>query len=125
VSGTEQTCSRWLTITAHLWLLSVTESSVTLPPHPVSNVSDQHPISPLERPRCARCQTRMMLERTSPGPIGFEHRVFECPKCNHVETRVIASDPFNSKAAGWLSGELGRAVTHDVKDGKLVPKSAK
>jgi hypothetical protein len=50
----------------------------------------------------------MMLERASPGPIGFEHWLFECPKCDHVETRVMASDPFKSKAAGWLAGELGR-----------------
>jgi hypothetical protein len=58
------------------------------------------------RPRCLHCQTRMMLERVSPGPIGFEHRLFECPKCYHVEISVIASDPFKSKAAGWLAGEL-------------------
>jgi len=48
----------------------------------------------------------MMLERVSAGPIGFEHRLFECPRCNQVEMRVFASDPFNSKAAGWLAGEL-------------------
>jgi hypothetical protein len=48
----------------------------------------------------------MMLERVSPGPIGFEHRLFECPKCYQVEISVIASDPFKSKAAGWLDGEL-------------------
>jgi hypothetical protein len=44
-----------------------------------------------------------MLERVSPGPIGFEHRLFECPKCDHVEISVIASDPFESSAASWLS----------------------
>jgi hypothetical protein len=66
--------------------------------------------SAIERLRCSRCQTRMMLERVSPGPIGFEHRLFECPKCDHVEINVIASDPFTSKAAGWLAGEL-RAPT--------------
>jgi hypothetical protein len=48
----------------------------------------------------------MMLERVSSGPIGFEQRLFECPKCDHVEINVIASDPFNSKATGWLAGEL-------------------
>jgi hypothetical protein len=48
----------------------------------------------------------MMLERVSSGPIGFEHRLFECPKCEHVEISVIASDPFKSSAAGWLGGEL-------------------
>jgi hypothetical protein len=48
----------------------------------------------------------MMLERVSSGPIGFEQRLFECPKGDHVEINVIASDPFNSKATGWLAGEL-------------------
>jgi hypothetical protein len=61
---------------------------------------------PFERPRCSRCQTRMMLERVLPGPVGFEHRLFECPKCDHVEISIIASDPMKSKAAGWLAGEL-------------------
>jgi hypothetical protein len=48
----------------------------------------------------------MILERVSTGPIGFEHRLFECPKCDGVEINVIASDPLKSKAAGWLVGEL-------------------
>jgi transcription elongation factor Elf1 len=49
----------------------------------------------------------MMLERISPGPTGFERRLFECPRCDHVEISVIASDPFKSKTAGWIAGELG------------------
>jgi hypothetical protein len=48
----------------------------------------------------------MMLERVYSGPIAFEQRLFECPKCDHVEISVIASDPIKSKAAGWLAGEL-------------------
>jgi len=48
----------------------------------------------------------MMLERVTSGPIGFEHRLFECPKCDHVEISVMASDPLQSKAAGWLDVEL-------------------
>jgi hypothetical protein len=48
----------------------------------------------------------MMLARVSSGPIGFEHRLFQCPKCDHAEISVIAADPFKSMAAGWLTGEL-------------------
>jgi Zn finger protein HypA/HybF involved in hydrogenase expression len=68
--------------------------------------STQDFLTAVERPRCSRCQTRMMLERVSQGPIGFEHRLFECPKCDQVEISVIASDPFKSKAVGCLGGEL-------------------
>jgi len=48
-----------------------------------------------------------MLERVSTGPIGFEQRIFECPKCDHIEINVILSDPFtSSNTVGWLAGEL-------------------
>jgi hypothetical protein len=66
------------------------------------NGSQPFPIA-IERPRCLHCQTPMMLERVSAGLIGFEQRLFECPKCDHVEITVIASDPFKSTAVGWLS----------------------
>jgi Zn finger protein HypA/HybF involved in hydrogenase expression len=80
-----------------------------LPPNDGSIVpSSQQLLTTIERPRCSCCQARMMLERVSAGPIGFEHWLFECPKCDHVEARVIATDPFESKTAGWLAGELGR-----------------
>jgi hypothetical protein len=46
------------------------------------------------------------MERVSMGAIGFEQRLFEFPRCDHVEISVIASDPFKSNAAGWLAGEL-------------------
>lgn len=79
-----------------------------------------------ERPRCSHCQRRMIIESASPGPVGFEHRLFECPKCKQTKTIVAASDPFKSKAAGWLSGELGSgpAVSHEIKNGRLIPKPA-
>jgi hypothetical protein len=69
-------------------------------------ISSQQFLTAIERPRCSLCQTRMMLERVSPGPVGFEHRLFECPKCDQVELRFIASDPLKSDAVGWLAGEL-------------------
>jgi hypothetical protein len=62
-------------------------------------------LTDIERPRFSRCEMRMMLERVSAGPIGFQH-LFECPRCDQVEIRVIASDPLKSNAVGWLAGEL-------------------
>jgi ribosomal protein S27AE len=60
----------------------------------------------IERPHCSRCTSRMMLARISPGPMGFEHRRFECPKCHFVQNEVVASDPMKSFSVGWLAGEL-------------------
>src|ERR1700730_8431848 len=83
---------------------SVTESrSLSRPTQGSIVPSSPQLLTAVERLRCSRCQTRMMLERVSPGPIGFEHRLFECPKCDHVEISVIASVPFESRAASWLS----------------------
>jgi hypothetical protein len=64
------------------------------------------PLLAIERLRCPKCQTRMMLARISPGPTGFELRTFDCSKCDHVEQIVIASDPMKSEAVGWFVGEL-------------------
>jgi len=79
-----------------------------LPPNTGEAVpSSPQSLTATERICCSHCQSPMLLERISPGPIGFEQRLFECPKCNHVEISVIASDPFKSNAAGWLAGEPG------------------
>jgi hypothetical protein len=82
-------------------------------------------LSPIGRPRCPKCQMRMMTADISPGPEGFEHRTFECVKCDHTEKKILACDPLRSNAIGWLSGELGRdAVTHEVHNGQMIPKPA-
>jgi hypothetical protein len=88
-------------------------------------MSDQHFLTTFDSPRCDRCQARMMLERVSPGPIGFEHRLFECPKCDHVVNVIVASDPFEPEAAGWRPSESGpNPITHSIQDGKLIPRPA-
>jgi hypothetical protein len=61
---------------------------------------------PISRPRCPRCQLRMLAVGVSTGPEGFEHRLFECPKCKHAEEKILASDPLRSSAAGWLNSDL-------------------
>ena len=56
----------------------------------------------IERPRCPKCQDRMMLARIEPGPAGSDLRTFECPKCEHV-LRTMVEDPMKSDALGWLA----------------------
>jgi hypothetical protein len=64
------------------------------------------PLLAIQRLRCPKCQTRMMLSRISPGPTGFELRTFDCSNCEHVEKIAITSDPMKSGDVGWLVGEL-------------------
>jgi hypothetical protein len=60
---------------------------------------------PTERPRCPKCQGRMMLARIGPGPNGADLRTFECPKCQHVEKKLV-EDPMNSDKPGWQNSGL-------------------
>jgi hypothetical protein len=62
-------------------------------------------LSPIEHPRCQRCQTRMMLARITALPDGSELRTFECPKCDLAETMTVA-DPLKSEAVGRLASNV-------------------
>jgi len=64
------------------------------------------PLVAIQRLRCPECPARMMLARISPGPTGFEHRTFDCSRCDHIEKIAIALDPMKSGDVGWLVGEL-------------------
>src|SRR6266478_9133831 len=87
---------------------SVTESAAQMQGSimPQAYLSCGPSLTRIERPHCSRCISRMMLARISPGPMGFEHRRFECPKCNSVQNDAVASDPMQSVYVGWLAGEL-------------------
>ena len=73
---------------------------------PDSHIRPEPSLLPIERPRCPKCQARMMLARISPGPAGYDSRTFECAKCDHVLTVKVAPDPMKSDKAGWIAGEL-------------------
>jgi hypothetical protein len=63
-------------------------------------------LSNIERPRCAKCETRMLLSEVTPGSNGFDYRTFECQKCGHVHAISVSQDPMQSETRGWLAGEL-------------------
>jgi len=42
----------------------------------------------IERPRCSKCRTAMLLFGIEPERPGYELHSFECPKCKNIETRV-------------------------------------
>lgn len=81
------------------------------------------------RPRCPRCQMRLITTDRSEGPEGFEHRTLECLKCGHTEKKVEPLDPLKSDAAGWTRGDLQRPVssvkTYQIRKGRLVLKNTK
>ena len=58
---------------------------------------------------CPTCQTRTVLARVTPGPIGFDIRTFECPACKHVHQTVVELliDPMKSlRTNTLLRGQL-------------------
>lgn len=66
-------------------------------------------LTSIERPRCRRCQTRMMLARIARQLDGSEKRTFECSKCDVVETRTIV-DPLKSEAVERLTLNVRRPL---------------
>jgi hypothetical protein len=64
--------------------------------------STEIPLTAIERPRCAHCQTRMLLMRSLPLPNAAENRVFECPKCSFSETKTV-TDPLRSETVERLT----------------------
>lgn len=41
----------------------------------------------IESPTCPKCSTQMRLFGIEPEAPGFELLTFECPACQHIETR--------------------------------------
>jgi hypothetical protein len=60
---------------------------------------------PIERPRCPKCQGRMMLAQIERSPGGADLRTFECLKCEHVQ-KMLVGDPLKSANTGWAAGGL-------------------
>jgi tRNA(Ile2) C34 agmatinyltransferase TiaS len=71
----------------------------------ISKKADAY-LSPVQRPRCPKCQIRMMTAAVADGPKGLERRTFKCLKCAYTVEKTLASDPLKSTAAGWLKSEL-------------------
>ena len=67
--------------------------------------STEPSLLPIERPRCPKCQARMMLARIELGPNHSDLRTFECPKCEHVH-KMVVEDPMTSAKPRWQNSGL-------------------
>jgi hypothetical protein len=50
--------------------------------------------------------------------LGHGLRTFTCPECRRVQRHVIES----TVTAAWPDQKRGKAVTHEIRDGRLMPK---
>jgi hypothetical protein len=50
-----------------------------------------HSLGSIERPRCPKCEIRMMLVGVEPSFAGPDLRTFECPKCE-LAYKALAED---------------------------------
>ena len=62
-------------------------------------------LTPIERPRCRNCQTRMMVVRIEARRAGADLLTFGCRHCKNVH-KPRAKDPLKSDTARWLNGAL-------------------
>jgi tRNA(Ile2) C34 agmatinyltransferase TiaS len=67
--------------------------------------SSEPSLVPTERPRCPRCQGRMMLAQIEFRPAHCDLRTFECSKCSHVH-RMLVGGPMGSDNPGAQNSEL-------------------
>ncbi len=65
-------------------------------------------LMPIQRPRCPKCEMRMVTIWSRPEPDGLETRAFECLKCGHTETRSGADPMKAGDVSRWISGQLGK-----------------
>jgi hypothetical protein len=69
-----------------------------------ANCRPEPSLLPIERPRCPKCQGRMMLARIERGSNHSDLRSFECPKCAHV-LKTVVEDPMKLGNA-WIKSGL-------------------
>jgi len=48
------------------------------------------------RPACPKCNAHMMLARIMPARPGFDRRMFECPRCDHLHEVMVETDAFRA-----------------------------
>jgi hypothetical protein len=77
-------------------------------------------------PQCTACGSPMKLTAIEPSNTGQDLRTFTCPQCKRVQRHVIES----AVTEAWLGpkhaakGRHQNSATHEVRDGRMIPKPA-
>lgn len=45
--------------------------------------------APIVGAPCLKCGSKMVLSRIEPEDPGYEHHVFECAKCGHLQSQIV------------------------------------
>lgn len=78
-------------------------------------------------PQCTACGSPMKLSAIEPSDTGRDLRTFTCPYCARIQQHVIES----AVTEAWLEPKRamnvrhGKAITHEVDKGRLIPKPAR
>jgi hypothetical protein len=69
----------------------------------------------------------MKLSAIEPSDIGRDLRTFTCPHCARVQRHIIEANVTEAWLAPKRAIRLrqGKAVSHEVDRGRLIPKPAK
>jgi hypothetical protein len=65
------------------------------------------------RPACPRCSTPMVLTHISPDKLGFDCRVFDCPKCGQQESKFF-QNPLGASVSGLVFRSLLWQIQHKL-----------
>lgn len=77
-------------------------------------------------PQCTACGSPMRLSAIEPSSTGRDLRTFTCPICRRVQVHVIES----MVTEAWLEpqhakGRPKNAVTHEIHDGRMIPRQTR
>jgi hypothetical protein len=78
-------------------------------------------------PQCTACGSPMKLTAIEPSDSGRDLRTFTCLHCARVQRHIIESAVIEA----WVEPKRaikigpGKAITHAVDKGRLIPKLAK
>jgi len=78
-------------------------------------------------PQCTACGSPMKLSAIEPSSTGQDLRTFTCPQCQRIQRHLIESAVTDAwlKPQRAVKARPANAVTHEIRDGRLISKPTK